>query len=107
MNAMHQYLFDAHRAARIGEPPPPAPGTHELAVLRAVRDRRRFERVLAGRPARGGLRRALRRAGAFGAGLFRTARSGTAPSRTAPSRTAPSRTAPPRTDPVPCRRPAD
>ncbi|KOX25039.1 MULTISPECIES: hypothetical protein [unclassified Streptomyces] len=61
MNAMHQYLFDACRAARIGEPPPPAPGTHDVAVLRALRDRRRFERVLAGRPARGALRTALRR----------------------------------------------
>ncbi|WP_407696344.1 hypothetical protein [Streptomyces bikiniensis] len=79
---MHQYLLDASRAARLGDPPPPAPGTHDLAVLRAVRDRRRFARVLAGRPARGGLRAALRRAGLFGAGR-------TAPSRTAPSRTAP------------------
>ncbi|MFE5732917.1 hypothetical protein ACFQ7A_18675 [Streptomyces sp. NPDC056528] len=106
MNAMHQYLFDAHRAARLGEPPPPAPGTHDLAVLRAVRDRRRFERVLAGRPARGGLRGALRRAGLFGASLFRTARSRTAPSLTGRPRTAPSRTGPSRTAPVPCRRPA-
>ncbi|MGW3557428.1 hypothetical protein ACWDNT_08665 [Streptomyces sp. NPDC000963] len=107
MNAMHQYLFDAYRAARVGEPPPPEPGTHDLAVLRALRDRRRFERVLAGRPARGGLRRALRRAGAFGTGLFRTARSRTAPSRTAPSRTGPSPTGPCRTAPVAGRRPAD
>ncbi|GHG14317.1 hypothetical protein ACFV5J_03160 [Streptomyces zaomyceticus] len=61
MNAMHQYLFDTYRAARLGEPMPPAPGTHDIAVLRSVRDRRRFERVLAGRPARGGLRAALRR----------------------------------------------
>ncbi|MFF5919068.1 hypothetical protein ACFY8C_12025 [Streptomyces flavochromogenes] len=61
MNALHQYLFDTYRAARTGEPVPPAPGTHDVAVLRSVRDRRRFERVLAGRPARGGLRTALRR----------------------------------------------
>ncbi|WP_055599525.1 hypothetical protein [Streptomyces aureus] len=61
MNALHQYLFDTYRAARLGEPTPPAPGTHDLAVLRSVRDRRRFERVLAGRPARGALRAALRR----------------------------------------------
>ncbi|MFJ7129754.1 hypothetical protein [Streptomyces sp. NPDC098101] len=66
MNALHQYLFDTYRAAAIGEPPPPAPGTHDVAVLRAVRDRRRFERVLAGRPAGGGFRRALRRWGRSG-----------------------------------------
>ncbi|MFC7794517.1 hypothetical protein ACFUIZ_28275 [Streptomyces cinereoruber] len=100
MNATHQYLFDAARAARLGDPPPPAPGTHDLAVLRAARDRRRFARVLAGRPARGGLRTALSRAVLFGAALFGASRSG--PSRTALSRTAPSRPAP-----APCRRPAD
>ncbi|MEU3691189.1 hypothetical protein [Streptomyces narbonensis] len=61
MNALHQYLVDTYRAARLGEPMPPAPGTHDVTVLRAVRDRRRFERVVAGRPARGGLRTALRR----------------------------------------------
>ncbi|MFE7548420.1 hypothetical protein [Streptomyces gardneri] len=61
MNALHQYLFDTYRADRLGEPLPPAPGTHDLAVLRSVRDRRRFERVLAGRPARGALLTALRR----------------------------------------------
>ncbi|MEU6165189.1 hypothetical protein [Streptomyces tanashiensis] len=65
MNALHQYLFDTHRAARLGEPVPPAPGTHDVAVFRAVRDHRRFERVVAGRRAGGGpllrLRAALRR----------------------------------------------
>ncbi|MGV9692270.1 hypothetical protein ACWDUX_24540 [Streptomyces sp. NPDC003444] len=66
MNALHQYLFDTYRSASIGAPPPPAPGTHDVAVLRAVRDRRRFERVLAGRPAGGALRRALRRLGRSG-----------------------------------------
>ncbi|MEU0399207.1 hypothetical protein ABZ318_02985 [Streptomyces sp. NPDC006197] len=63
MNALHQHLFDAYRAARLGEPTPPAPGTHDVAVLRAVRDRRRFERVVAGRRAGGGLRLSIRRAG--------------------------------------------
>ncbi|MFC8012763.1 hypothetical protein [Streptomyces cinereoruber] len=92
MNATHQYLFDTARAARLGDPPPPAPGTHDLAVLRAARDRRRFARVLAGRPARGGLRTALSRAVLFGAALFGASRSG--PSRPAPA-------------PAPCRRPAD
>ncbi|MFF0478019.1 hypothetical protein [Streptomyces sp. NPDC004284] len=61
MNALHQYVFDAYRAARLGEPTPPEPGTHDLAVLRAVRDRRRFARVVAGRPARGTVRAALHR----------------------------------------------
>ncbi|MEU7075063.1 hypothetical protein AB0B30_07085 [Streptomyces narbonensis] len=61
MNALHQYLFDTYRATGLGEPMPPAPGTHDVAVLRAVRDRRRIERVVAGRPARRGVRTALRR----------------------------------------------
>ncbi|MEU8525663.1 MULTISPECIES: hypothetical protein [Streptomyces] len=61
MNALHQYLFDTYRAARLEEAMPPAPGTHDLAVLRAVRDHRRFTRVLAGRPAGGRLRYALTR----------------------------------------------
>ncbi|MFJ4903974.1 hypothetical protein ACIQCR_00220 [Streptomyces sp. NPDC093249] len=60
MNAMHQYLFDAYRAAKLGEPAPPEPGTRDVAVLWELRDRRRFERVVAGRPARGGLRPRLR-----------------------------------------------
>ncbi|MEU3571431.1 hypothetical protein AB0E96_23845 [Kitasatospora sp. NPDC036755] len=61
MNALHQHLFDSYRAAQHGEPAPPAPGTHDLAVLRAARDHRRFEAVLAGRPATGRLRFLLRR----------------------------------------------
>ncbi|MGW4703979.1 hypothetical protein [Streptomyces sp. NPDC004285] len=61
MNALHQYLFDSYRAASLGEPAPPAPGTHDVAVLRAVRDHRRAERVRAGRPARGAVRATLRR----------------------------------------------
>ncbi|MFB7590274.1 hypothetical protein [Streptomyces sp. NPDC056169] len=61
MNALHQYLFDTYRAEQLGEPLPPAPGTHDVAVLRAIADRRRFERVVAGRPAHGALRTALRR----------------------------------------------
>ncbi|MEU6927582.1 hypothetical protein [Streptomyces sp. NPDC046385] len=36
MNALHQYLFDSYRAAQRREPAPPQPGTHDLAVLRAV-----------------------------------------------------------------------
>ncbi|MFK3730090.1 hypothetical protein ACI2LJ_07500 [Streptomyces sp. NPDC088090] len=61
MDALQQHLFDSYRAARRGEPAPPAPGTHDAAVLREVRDRRRFERVVAGRPATGRLRAALTR----------------------------------------------
>ncbi|MEV6205143.1 hypothetical protein AB0M64_34990 [Streptomyces sp. NPDC051771] len=59
MDALQQHLFDSYRAVRRGEPAPPAPGTHDLAVLRDLRDRRRFARVLAGRPAAGPLGTAL------------------------------------------------
>ncbi|GAB7184267.1 hypothetical protein ATKI12_4098 [Kitasatospora sp. Ki12] len=61
MNALHQHLVDSYRAAQHGEPAPPVPGTHDLAVLRAARDRRRFEAVLAGRPTTGRLSFAFRR----------------------------------------------
>ncbi|WP_369144910.1 hypothetical protein [Streptomyces sp. R44] len=61
MNALHQYLFDTYRAARLGEPMPPAPGTQDVAVLRAVRDRRRLERATADRRPRGTVRAALHR----------------------------------------------
>ncbi|WP_282696675.1 hypothetical protein [Streptomyces sp. CC208A] len=61
MDALQQHLFDSYRAARRGEPAPPAPGTHDAAVLRGLRDRRRFERVVAGRPATGRLGTALGR----------------------------------------------
>ncbi|MFI8517862.1 hypothetical protein ACIGEZ_08580 [Streptomyces sp. NPDC085481] len=61
MNALHQYLFDAYRAALHDEPAPPVPGTHDLAALRAARDHRRFEAVLAGRPATHRVRTALHR----------------------------------------------
>ncbi|MET8544546.1 hypothetical protein ABZW03_28475 [Kitasatospora sp. NPDC004799] len=60
MNALQQHLFDSYRAAQHAEPAPPAPGTHDVEVLRAARDRRRFEAVLVGRPATGRLRLALR-----------------------------------------------
>ncbi|WP_374105481.1 hypothetical protein [Streptomyces sp. ISL-36] len=58
---MHQYLFDTYRAAQHGEPMPPVPGTHDVAVLRAARDHHRFRRVLGGRLARGRLATALAR----------------------------------------------
>ncbi|AXL89319.1 hypothetical protein C4J65_14155 [Streptomyces sp. CB09001] len=61
MSITQQYLLDTYRAGRLGEPAPPAPGTHDLRVVREWQDRRRFRAVLAGRPARGRVRRALRR----------------------------------------------
>ncbi|MFF8381711.1 hypothetical protein ACF07V_37095 [Streptomyces sp. NPDC015661] len=62
MNALHQYLFDTYRAGRLGEPMPPAPGTQDVAVFRALRDRRRLERATAGRGAGDGPLRRLRTA---------------------------------------------
>ncbi|MFI7006135.1 hypothetical protein [Streptomyces sp. NPDC050145] len=55
-----QYALDVYRAAQHGEPAPPAPGTHDWAVFRELRDYRRFRAVLAGRPSHGRLRAALR-----------------------------------------------
>ncbi|MEU3372179.1 hypothetical protein ACFYM2_22910 [Streptomyces sp. NPDC006711] len=59
MDATQQHMIDAYRAARLGEPAPPLPGTHDVAVLKELRDYRRFEAVLAGRLATGRLRAAL------------------------------------------------
>ncbi|MEU9590464.1 hypothetical protein ACGF7W_08880 [Streptomyces sp. NPDC048219] len=61
MSITQQYLLDTYRARLLGEPAPPAPGTHDRQAVRAWRDRRRFRRVVRGRPAHGRLRRALRR----------------------------------------------
>ncbi|GGV06671.1 hypothetical protein GCM10010260_50410 [Streptomyces filipinensis] len=61
MSITQQYLLDSHRARVLGEPEPPAPGRHDVGVLRELRDRRRFDAVIAGRPARGRVRYALRR----------------------------------------------
>ncbi|MFJ6075865.1 hypothetical protein ACIQFU_34395 [Streptomyces sp. NPDC093065] len=61
MSITQQYLLDTYRAGQLGEPAPPAPGTHDRRVVREWRDRRRFRAVLAGRPAHGRVRRALRR----------------------------------------------
>ncbi|MFE6196842.1 hypothetical protein [Streptomyces sp. NPDC057838] len=58
MSITQQYLLDAHRARSLGEPAPPAPGTHEWRFLRAWREARRFRAVLAGRPLRDGSRTA-------------------------------------------------
>ncbi|MET9955007.1 hypothetical protein ABZ135_26150 [Streptomyces sp. NPDC006339] len=50
MDALQQHLLDSYRAARLGEPRPPAPGTHELAALRVIRGhlRRRLRRLRPG-----------------------------------------------------------
>ncbi|MFF4972648.1 hypothetical protein [Streptomyces sp. NPDC001083] len=56
MTVTQQYLLDVHRARQHGEPVPPAPGRHDLRVVRGLRERRRFLAVLAGRPARGRIR---------------------------------------------------
>ncbi|WNI24113.1 hypothetical protein [Streptomyces sp. ITFR-16] len=60
MDAIQQQMFDSYRAVRRGELPPPLPGRHDRAVVRGVRERRRFDAVIAGRPARGRWRTALR-----------------------------------------------
>ncbi|MER7517334.1 hypothetical protein [Streptomyces sp. NPDC126499] len=36
MDALQGHLLDSYRAARTGQPAPPAPGTHDLAVVRAL-----------------------------------------------------------------------
>ncbi|MER6673898.1 hypothetical protein [Streptomyces sp. NPDC000983] len=59
MSITQQYLLDTYRAGLHGEPAPPAPGTHDVRVLREGREYRRFRAVLAGRPVGGRLRRAL------------------------------------------------
>ncbi|MFD9488727.1 hypothetical protein [Streptomyces sp. NPDC059991] len=61
MDAIQQHMLDTCRTARLQEPPPPLPGTHDVRTLREIRDYRRFEAVLAGRLAGGRLRAALGR----------------------------------------------
>ncbi|MFE9020640.1 hypothetical protein ACFYNL_19055 [Streptomyces sp. NPDC007808] len=61
MSITQHHLLDAYRARLLGEPAPPVPGVHELRLVRDRRDRRRFAAAVAGRPARGWMRRALRR----------------------------------------------
>ncbi|MFI5984361.1 hypothetical protein ACIBEA_26235 [Streptomyces sp. NPDC051555] len=61
MTAIEQYLLDTYRATQHQTPMPPEPGRHDLAELRAVRDRARFRAVLDGRAARHPWRAALRR----------------------------------------------
>ncbi|MFJ6544998.1 hypothetical protein ACIQMP_30660 [Streptomyces sp. NPDC091385] len=59
MSITQQHLFDTYRARTRAAAEPPAFGTGVLALLRTVRDRRRFRAVLAGRPARGRWRAVL------------------------------------------------
>ncbi|MEU0967990.1 hypothetical protein ABZ357_22055 [Streptomyces sp. NPDC005917] len=59
MSIVQQFLLDTYRAQQHGEPAPPAPGAHDLRVARAARQYRRFRAVVAGRPARGKVRRAV------------------------------------------------
>ncbi|MEU3889624.1 hypothetical protein [Streptomyces sp. NPDC029041] len=61
MSITQQHLFDTYRARSLGEPAPPAPGTHDWQVVREWRDERNFRAALAGRPVRSPLRDALRR----------------------------------------------
>ncbi|MGW6645941.1 hypothetical protein [Streptomyces sp. A244] len=51
MSSTQQYLLDAYRARSLGEPVPPAPGTHDGRVVRQRRSR----------PARHGIRDVLGR----------------------------------------------
>ncbi|MGJ5754209.1 hypothetical protein FB563_2365 [Streptomyces puniciscabiei] len=61
MSITQQYLLDSYRARVLGEPEPPVPGRHDADLVRELRDYRRFQAVIAGRPARGRVRCALRR----------------------------------------------
>ncbi|MFF1348753.1 hypothetical protein ACFVZJ_22665 [Streptomyces sp. NPDC058322] len=60
MDAIQQHMIDSYRAAQRGELPPPLPGRHDWGVVREARERRRFDAVIAGRPAYGRRWAALR-----------------------------------------------
>ncbi|MFG2809815.1 MULTISPECIES: hypothetical protein [Streptomyces] len=55
MSVTQQHLLDTYRALTLGEPAPPAPGTHDPRVVRELGDERRSRAV------RHGLRNALGR----------------------------------------------
>ncbi|MFJ9379471.1 hypothetical protein [Streptomyces sp. NPDC101455] len=61
MSITQQYFLDTHRAQRLGETPPPPPGTHDWRTAREPCGYWQFRAVVAGRPAQGRLRRALGR----------------------------------------------
>ncbi|MFD5391441.1 hypothetical protein ACFW95_21485 [Streptomyces sp. NPDC059474] len=52
MSLTEQYALDLYRAARRGEPAPPAPGRHDWRTVRELRQYRDAQAALAGRPAR-------------------------------------------------------
>ena len=61
MSITQQYLLDTYRARQLGEPVPPAPGSHDRQVVREWREHRQFRAVVAGRAAHGRIRAALGR----------------------------------------------
>ncbi|WP_327402227.1 hypothetical protein OG194_20230 [Streptomyces sp. NBC_01288] len=61
MSITQQYVLDTHRAQRLGETPPPPPGTHDWRTARELRGYWQFRAVVAELPAQGRLRRALGR----------------------------------------------
>ncbi|MFF1359003.1 hypothetical protein [Streptomyces sp. NPDC058297] len=61
MSITQQYALDVYRASQHGDPAPPAPGLHDWGTIRELRDHRRFNAVIDGRPARGRIRAALAR----------------------------------------------
>ncbi|UXX93916.1 hypothetical protein N7U49_21110 [Streptomyces sp. AD2-2] len=61
MSITQQHALDSYRAQRLGETPPPPPGTHDWQTVRELRGCRQFRAVVTGRPARGRVRRALGR----------------------------------------------
>lgn len=52
MSLTEQYALDLYRAARRGEPAPPAPGRHDWRTVRELREYRYVQAVTAGRAAR-------------------------------------------------------
>ncbi|BBJ42769.1 hypothetical protein SSPO_054870 [Streptomyces antimycoticus] len=52
MSLTEQYALDLYRAARRGEPAPPAPGRHDWRTVRELREYRDVQAVTAGRAAR-------------------------------------------------------
>ena len=62
MSITQQYFLDTYRAQRLGEAPPPPPGTHDWRTARELCGYWQFRAVVAERPAHGRrLRRALGR----------------------------------------------
>ena len=66
MSITQQHALDTYRARRLGETPPPLPGTHDWRTARELRGYWQFRAVVTGRPAGGRVRRALGRLGRLG-----------------------------------------